>query len=148
MCPYKIPIVVVDKCITMNESLIPEETDAVGFDSLFIQPIERITLVRVIFLIGDDNDIGSLLKAFDIIKGMVICGSVKEYLFGSKIEEIPATCLTDGVSEYWTCRVCGKKFSDDDATTEIRTTGIGRPITSILTVSTRLETSPTSTSEP
>ncbi len=36
-----------------------------------------------------------------------------------KTEEVPATCDTDGVKEYWTCEVCGKLFADEKGETEI-----------------------------
>ena len=34
-------------------------------------------------------------------------------------DAVPHTCTTDGNVEYWDCSVCGKKFSDDNGTTEI-----------------------------
>lgn len=32
---------------------------------------------------------------------------------------VPSTCATAGTAEYWECTLCGKKFSDAEATTEI-----------------------------
>ena len=32
---------------------------------------------------------------------------------------VPATCTTAGSIEYWTCEICGKKFSDAACTTEV-----------------------------
>ena len=37
----------------------------------------------------------------------------------TKTEAKDPTCTEDGNSEYWTCSVCGKFFSDEDGTTEI-----------------------------
>ncbi|MDY4231806.1 MAG: S-layer homology domain-containing protein [Candidatus Faecousia sp.] len=37
----------------------------------------------------------------------------------TKTEAKAPTCTEDGNSEYWTCSVCGKFFSDEDGTTEI-----------------------------
>ena len=37
----------------------------------------------------------------------------------TKTEAKEPTCTEDGNSEYWTCSVCGKFFSDEDGTTEI-----------------------------
>ena len=36
----------------------------------------------------------------------------------TKTEAKAPTCTEDGNSEYWTCSVCGKYFSDEDGTTE------------------------------
>ena len=35
------------------------------------------------------------------------------------VEEVPATCETDGSAAYWTCSKCGRMFSDEDGTNEI-----------------------------
>ena len=37
----------------------------------------------------------------------------------TKTDEVPATCLAAGTAAYWTCKDCGKMFSDASATTEI-----------------------------
>ena len=37
----------------------------------------------------------------------------------TKIEAKDPTCTEDGNSEYWTCSVCGRYFSDENGTTEI-----------------------------
>ena len=35
------------------------------------------------------------------------------------VDAVPATCTEDGAEEYWTCGICGKKYSDAAGTTQI-----------------------------
>ena len=37
-----------------------------------------------------------------------------------KIEAVPVSCTEAGNTEYYTCTVCGKNFSDEDGTTELQ----------------------------
>ncbi len=48
------------------------------------------------------------------------CGYEKEHIhsFGTKVDEIPAGCETDGRKAYFVCDGCGKWYSDENATVE------------------------------
>lgn len=47
-------------------------------------------------------------------------GNALGHNISSKQPEVPATCTTDGTNEYWPCDRCEKKFTTQDATTEIK----------------------------
>ena len=53
---------------------------------------------------------------YDVVLDKVTCTHANL----TKTDEVPATCLAAGTAAYWTCKDCGKMFSDASATTEIK----------------------------
>lgn len=62
--------------------------------------------------------------------GDLYCANCNKLIqYGSKVsakgheiiyhEAIPATCTENGVSQYWSCKVCNKNFSDETGTQEL-----------------------------
>ena len=86
----EIPIIVVDECVTMDEGLILEETDSAWLDSVFLQPLKSVSLVPIVLLVGDDNNVSDFLKRLNIFFNVRIGGGVKEYFFCPTTEEIIA----------------------------------------------------------
>ena len=106
------------KCVYHNETYIADYVDALGHDT------ENGT--RKVIKEADCEN-GGEIEIFCIRydNGKTCSHSVKEATpaLGHKLEKtdaVEATCTTDGNSEYYTCTVCGKYFSDEDGKNEIK----------------------------
>ncbi len=106
------------KCVYHNETYIADYVDALGHDT------ENGT--RKVIKEADCEN-GGEIEIFCIRydNGKTCSHSVKEATpaLGHKLEKTDAvevTCTTDGNSEYYTCTVCGKYFSDENGENEIK----------------------------
>ena len=117
-------------CTGLKAILIPDSVTSIG-DYAF----DGCTNLTDVLILGDSTLIAE--DAFANVSGVTLYGHVNSntqiYAVGKGIPfieiqgihalietpQVDATCLAAGQDAYWTCRVCGKMFSDAAGTNEI-----------------------------
>lgn len=68
----------------------------------------------------------AVMIAVSCVFGLTACsGNGNDHVHSLEYHaKVDPTCTTDGNIEYWSCSGCGKNFSDENGTTEIKDVGI------------------------
>ena len=79
---------------------------------------DDIVIDRKYYLNGDESKVEAGYSCLTDPDADNVITARKDHTL-SYHDAVAHTCTTDGNVEYWDCSVCGKKFSDDNGTTEI-----------------------------